>query len=340
MERLPTIKDIAIELGVSISTVSRALRGQPDVNAETRKAVLELSERLDYQPNKAALSLLKKNTSTIGVVVPNLDYFFATAIGGIDEAALEAGYTVMVCQSNESYGREMINIKRLLESRVDGFIISVSSETIVTDHFKKIQDKGMPLVFFDRDAPDLKAPKILLNNFEGGYKATRHLIEKGYSKIAFLGGPEKMSISRQRYEGYKAALQEAGIKLNPKWVEHGDFNQDFAYVNTEELLKAKHKPDAIFAMSDRLAIGAMECIKKFGLKMPDDIGLIGFNNEPISKLLSPTISTIDQPAFEMGKKAARMFIQLINNRDMQPEDITLTPRLIARQSSNRGANKN
>ena len=117
-----------------------------------------------------------------------------------------------------------------------------------------------------------------------------------------MGGPEKMSISRQRYDGYKAALAEAGIKFNPKLVEHGDFNQDFAYVNTEELLKAKHKPDAIFAMSDRLAVGAMECIKKFSLKMPDDIGLIGFNNEPITKLLSPSISTIDQPAFEMGKK--------------------------------------
>lgn len=331
MERLPTIKDIAIELGVSISTVSRALRGQPDVNALTRKAVLELSERLDYQPNKAALSLLKKNTLTIGVVVPNLDYFFATAIGGIDEAALEAGYTVMVCQSNESYGREMINIKRMLESRVDGFIISVSSETIITDHFKRIEDKGIPMVFFDRDANELQAPKILLDNFEGGYKATMHLIEKGYSKIAFLGGPEKMSISQQRFEGYKSALAEAGIKFNTKFVEHGDFNQDFAYFNTEELLKAKNKPDAIFAMSDRLAVGAMECIKKFGLKMPNDIGLIGFNNEPITKLLSPSISTIDQPAFEMGKKAARMFIQLVNNNDLKPEDVVLTPRLVVRE---------
>ena len=216
----------------------------------------------------------------------------------------------------------------MLESRVDGFIISVSSETIITDHFKRIEDKGIPMVFFDRDANELQAPKILLDNFEGGYKATMHLIEKGYSKIAFLGGPEKMSISQQRFEGYKAALAEAGIKFNTKFVEHGDFNQDFAYFNTEELLKAKNKPDAIFAMSDRLAVGAMECIKKFGLKMPNDIGLIGFNNEPITKLLSPSISTIDQPAFEMGKKAARMFIQLVNNRDLQPEDVVLTPRLV------------
>ncbi|MBW0178505.1 LacI family DNA-binding transcriptional regulator [Sediminibacterium sp.] len=336
MERLLTIKDIAIELGISISTVSRALRGQPDVNAETRKAVVDLAEKLDYQPNKAALSLLNKHTNTIGVLVPNLDYFFATAIKGIDEAALEAGYTVMVCQSNESYGKELINTKRLLESRVDGFIISVSSDTKIVDHFKKIQDKGIPMVFFDRDVNELQAPKILLNNFEGGYIATKHLINKGYSKIAFLGGPERMSISNQRFEGYKSALKEAGIKFNVKFVEHGDFNQEYAYVNTNELLRAKQKPDAIFAMSDRLAIGAMQSIKKHGLRIPDDIGLIGFNNEPITNLLSPSISTIDQPAFEMGKTAARLFIEMMNNDSTASSDnIVLKPKLIVRESTMR-----
>lgn len=339
MDRLPTIKDIALELGVSISTVSRALRGQIDVNAETRKRVLELAEKLDYQPNTAALSLLKKHTSTIGVLVPNLDYFFSTAIKGIDEAALEAGYTVMVCQSNESYGKELINTKRLLESRVDGFIISPSSDTKLTDHFKRIQDKGIPMVFFDRDINGLKAPKILLDNFEGGYMATKHLIDKGYSKIAYLGGPEKMLMSNQRFEGYKTALKEAGIKFNSKFVEHGDFNQDFAYFNTEELLKFKNRPDAIFAMSDRLALGALLCIRKFGLRIPEDIGLIGFNNEPITTLLSPTVSTIDQPAFEMGKLATRMFIQMINNKDFSPENIILKPKLIERESTQKSFEK-
>lgn len=336
MERQPTIKDIAIELGVSISTVSRALRNQPDVNPATRKAVLELSEKLDYQPNKAALSLLKKHTSTIGVLVPNLDYFIATAVKGIDEAALEAGYTIMVCQSNESYGKELINTRRLLESRVDGFIVSISSDTKITDHFKKIEAKGIPLVFFDRDITDIKSPKILLNNFEGGYLATKHLIENGYSKIAFLGGPEKMKISNQRLDGYKAALTEAGIKFNPKFVEHGEFNQDYAFVNTEELLNAKNKPDAIFAMSDRLALGAMQSIKKRGLRMPDDIGLIGFNNEPITSLLTPTLSTIDQPAYEMGKAATRLFIEMLNGDNPGADNsIILRPKLIVRESTSR-----
>lgn len=334
MEHLPTIKDIAYELGISISTVSRALRGQPDVKPQTRKAVLELSEKLDYQPNKAALSLLKRHTSTIGVLVPNFDYFFSMAIKGIDEAALEAGYTVIVCQSNESYGKELINTKRLLECQVDGFIISVSSDTKIFDHFKKIQDKGIPMVFFDRDLRDLQAPKILLNNFQGGYLATEHLVNKGYSKIAFLGGPEKMSISNQRFEGYKSALKEAGIKFNSKFVEHGDFSQDYAYVNTKELLKAKQKPDAIFAMSDRLAIGAFLAIKQYGLTIPRDIGLIGFNNEPITQLLTPSISTVDQPAFEMGKTAARLFIEMANNnRVTTTTNIILKPKLVVREST-------
>ena len=336
MERLPTIKDIALELGISISTVSRALRGQPDVNPETRKAVMALSEKLDYQPNTAALSLLKKHTSTIGVLVPNLDHFFSTAIRGIDEAALEAGYTVMVCQSGESYGKELINAKRLLESRVDGFIISVSSDTKIFDHFKRIQDKHIPIVFFDRDVHDLQAPKVLLNNYEGGYIATKHLAGQGYSKIAYLGGPERMSISNQRFDGYKAALQEAGIRFNPKLVEHGEFNQEYAFVNTEELLRAKQKPDAIFAMSDRLAIGAMLAIKKHGLRIGEDIGLIGFNNEPVTGLLSPSISTIDQPVFDMGKTAARLFVEMLNNKGaVTNETVLMKPKLIARESSRR-----
>ena len=336
MKRLPTIKDIAIELGVSISTVSRALRGQPDVNPDTRKAVLEISEKMDYQSDEAALSLLNKNTNTIGVIVPNLGYFFSTAIQGIDEAALEAGHTVMVCQSMESYGREIINTKRLLESRVDGFIVSVCSDTKITDHIKRIQDKGIPLVFFDRDIKDFPSPRILLNNFEGGFIATRHLIDNGYKKIAFLGGPEKMSISNQRFEGYKSALMEAGLELNVKFVANGDFDQEYAFLSTEELLRGNQRPDAIFAMSDRLAMGAMRSIKKQGLTMPDQIGLIGFNNEPATGLFTPSISTIDQPAFEMGKIATRVFIEMVNNNNLATENtIILRPRLIARESTAR-----
>src|SRR5690349_13843044 len=212
MDKPATIKDIARTLNISISTVSRAMRNAPDVNADTKRAVMALSEELNYQPNKLALSLKQKQTHSIGVIVPNLDYVLSTMVKGIDEVALEAGYTVMVCQSNESFGREIVNTRRLLDSLVDGFIISVSSETKVFDHFKKIQEKQMPLVTFDRTPADLKVPCVRLDNMEGGFIATEHLIEQGYKRIAILAGPKNLGISNSRLEGYINALKKYKMK--------------------------------------------------------------------------------------------------------------------------------
>ena len=341
MNKPATIKDIAKQLNVSISTVSRAMRNAPDVNIETRKAVMALSEELKYQPNKLALSLKQKQTHTIGVIVPNLDYVLATMVKGIDEVALEAGYTVMVCQSNESFGREIVNTRRLLDSLVDGFIISVSSETKVFDHFKKIQDKQMPLVMFDRAPADLKAPCVRLDNMEGGYIATEHLIEQGYKRIAILAGPKNLGISNTRLEGYINALKKYKIKPDPNLIIHCDFNQHYAYLATQELLEMKKRPDAIFTISDRMAIGAMLAIKEKGLRMPHDIGLVGFNNEPVVNLVTPGISSVDQPAIELGKMAAKLFIQTVHdNGDMSTVEEILKPKLIIRESSQKILPKN
>lgn len=341
MNKPATIKDIARKLNVSVSTVSRAMRNAPDVNIETRKAVMALSEELKYQPNKLALSLKQKQTHTIGVIVPNLDYVLATMVRGIDEVALEAGYTVMVCQSNESFGREIVNTRRLLDSLVDGFIISVSSETKVFDHFRKIQEKQMPMVIFDRVTPDLKAPSVMLDNMDGGYQATEHLIEQGYKRIAILAGPKNLGISNSRLEGYLSALKKYKIKPDPNLIIHCDFNQHYAYLATQELLSMKKRPDAIFTISDRMAIGASLAIKEKGLKMPQDIGLVGFNNEPVVNLVTPGISSVDQPAFELGKMAAKLFIQTVhNNDDMNIVEEILKPKLQIRESSQRILSKN
>jgi DNA-binding LacI/PurR family transcriptional regulator len=336
MSKPPTIKDIARKLNISISTVSRALRNASDVNIETKKAILALSEELNYQPNQLAISLRKKQTHTIGVIVPNLDFVLATMVKGIDEVALEAGYTVMVCQSNESFGREIVNTKRLLESLVDGFIVSVSSETKIFDHFKKIQEKEIPMVVFDRITPELKSPSVRIDNEDGGFQATEHLIEQGYSRIAILAGPKNLGISNDRLKGYLNALKKYKIKTDPNLIMHCDFNQDYAFFATEELLALKKRPDAIFAISDRMAIGAMQAIKKKGLKMPEEIGLVGFNNEPITGLVSPEISSVSQPSFELGKAAAKLFIESMHNpENMDHEEIILKPKLIIRASSNR-----
>lgn len=335
MSRQATIKDIARKLQVSTSTVSRALRNAQDVNLETRKAVLQLAEELRYQPSKLALSLKQNQTHTIGVLVPNLDFMLATMVKGIDEVALEAGYTVMVCQSNESFGREIVNTRRLMESLVDGFIISVSSETKTFEHINKIKDQQLPMVVFDRVTNQLVAPSVEIDNRDGGQQATEHLLQQGYKRIAILAGPRNLSISNDRLEGYLAALKKAKIKPRPEHVVHCDFNQEYACRATLELLASRQRPDAIFAISDRMAIGAMLAIKEKGLQMPRDIGLVGFNNEPVTSLVTPAISSVDQPAFELGKTAAKLFIERMHNENMDDVRVVLKPRLVVRQSSQR-----
>jgi DNA-binding LacI/PurR family transcriptional regulator len=341
MNKPATIKDIAQKLNISISTVSRALRNAPDVNSETKQAVIGLSEALNYQPNRLALSLRQKQTHTIGVIVPNLDYVLSTMVRGIDEVALEAGYTVMVCQSNESFGREILNTRRLLDSLVDGFIVSVSSETKIVDHFKKVQARGLPMVVFDRVTPDLVAPSVRLDNEEGGFLATEHLLEQGYKRIAILAGPVNLGVSNSRLDGYLKALKRHGIRRDNKLIIYCDFNQDYAFYATQELLAMKNRPDAIFTISDRMAIGAMLAIKQKGLNMPHDIGLVGFNNEPVVSLVTPRISSVDMPSFELGKVAAKLFIETMhNNEDMSGVEEVLKPKLFVRESSLRLPPKN
>lgn len=336
MEKPATIKDIAKQLNISISTVSRALRDAPDINRNTKSAVKRLADELNYQPNKLALSLRQKQTHTIGVIVPNLDYVLSTMVKGIDEVALEAGYTVMACQSNESFGREIVNTKRLLDSLVDGFIISVSSETKSFEHFKKIQERKIPLVLFDRLAADLTAPSVKLDNENGGFIATEHLIEQGYKRIAILAGPKNLGISNQRMEGYLSALKKYKLKKDPRLIVHCDFNQEYAYQATKELLSMRERPDAIFTISDRMAIGALLAIKEKGLAIPHEIGLVGFNNEPITSLVTPQITSVDMPAFEIGKAAAKLFIEVMHHPEkLVMEEQILKPKLFVRQSSSK-----
>jgi LacI family transcriptional regulator len=238
------------------------------VSPKTKEAVLALAEQIDYQPNRLALSFQQNQTHTIGVLVPNLDYVTSSMIRGIDEAALEAGYTVMVCQSNESFGREIVNTKRLMDSLVDGFLVCVSSETKIFDHIKKIIDKRLPTVVFDRICPDLAAPRVIIDNADGGFQATEHLIQQGYKRIAVLAGPKNLTISNLRLEGYISALKKHGRRFDPELLVHCDFDQRYAYNATLNLLSKKQRPDAIFAISDRMIIGAMLAVKEKGLKVP------------------------------------------------------------------------
>jgi LacI family transcriptional regulator len=222
---------------------------------------------------------------------------------------------------------------------VDGFLVCVSSETKTFEHIKKITDKNLPMIVFDRICPDLTAPRVIIDNADGGYQATEHLIEQGYQRIAILAGPRNLTISNLRLEGYLAALKKYKRKQDPQYIVHCDFNQQYAYNATLDLLSKKGRPDAIFTISDRMAIGAMLAIKEKGLNMPKDIGLVGFNNEPVTTLVTPCISSVDQPAFELGKTAAKLFIERVHNENMDDVEVILKPRLVIRESSLRTSKK-
>lgn len=337
MVKPATIKDIAKTLNVAASTVSRALRGQSGVSEATRKLILEVAAQLDYQPNKVALSLLSKHTSTIGVIVPNLDYLLSTAVRGIDEVALNNGYALMVCPSNESFERECKNVNRLQESRVDGYIISATTHSYENNHLKRLIEKGIPVVFFDRDYSELVASKVLLDNEHGGFLATEHLIQQGCSSIAFIGGSKEMVVSKKRMEGYVKALQQYHIPFDEELVFHGEFTREHGYLTTLEILKKKKKKvDGIFAISDRIAIGVMLAIKDKGLSMPQDMALVGFNNDPVADLVSPGLSSVDQPAYKMGKVAAELFFEMLKEGEhFSPKEVVIKPKLIVRESSRR-----
>lgn len=330
-----TIRDIALKLNISISTVSRALRDQPEINIRTKTAVLEMAKKLNYEPNVVAQNLRTNKTNTIGVVVPDLvTHFFSSNISGIQEAASKLGYNVMICQSNESYENEVKNINILAASRVDGLLVSLSQETNTYDHLQKIYDKDIPLVLFDRVWDDLNVSKVIVDDEEGAFQATEHLIFQGRKNIAFISGPKELSISRNRLQGYLRALRAHNMQPREDLICYSNLQKESIVEQTQYLLNLESPPDAIFTINDLAAINAMIYIKSTGRKIPEDIALVGFSNAPVSALVEPSITTVDQPAHEMGKIAARHLLDQIKNPDtFEPKSIILKTKLIIRNSS-------
>lgn len=333
-----TIKDIAHQLKVSVSTVSRALRGSADINAETKKAVLALASELDYQPNSIALSLVKSRTNILGVIIPDIAIqFFASAISGIQEVASAAGYNVMICQSNESIQTETNNIQALLASRVAGLIVSVSGDTTCADHFRVLEKKGVPLILFDRVIDDIDVSKVIADDYEGAFKAVEHLIAVGCKRIAHLAGPEKLRITANRRNGYLDALAKHQIPVDESLIQYVDFDRQRTIEATTRWLQSGNRPDGIFAISDRVAIGAMLAIKAAGLRIPDDVALVGFGNETTSSILDPALTTVMQYPVEMGRIAARLFLKQIDADpdEYTPQTTVLKTKLLVNKSSDR-----
>lgn len=331
-----TIKDIAQRLNISPSTVSRALRNHPDIKPETKEMVISLAKELDYHPNSIAQSLQKRKTTTIGVIVPEIKHhFFSSVISGIEDVAYESGYTIMVCQSNENYEREEINIHALLSNRVAGLLISISQTTKNNDHFLMLQRRDIPFVFFDRVDKNVNTSSVVVDDFDGAFKAVEHLILSGYRRIAHLAGPEYISISHDRFKGYLTALRKYNFPIEEELIIHSGFNEEDGVIGLQRLLKLEKLPDAIFAVNDPVAIGAFMQIKENGLKIPGDIALVGFSDNPIASLIDPPLTTVAQPKYEIGQLAAKLLLEQIENNQSQigPKVEILKTQLIVRKST-------
>jgi LacI family transcriptional regulator len=333
-----TIKDIARILGISPSTVSRALKDHPDINSETKKAVNELAGKLKYQPNAVALSLKNSRSNTIGIIIPEIvHYFFSSVISGIEDVASQKGYTVIICQSNESFTREVANAKALLSHRVDGILISISKETQTYDHFNNLQEGGIPLVFFDRVAPGINADQVINDDVEAAYRATRHLIESGCKRIAHFAGPQNLLIGQNRLQGYLDAYNEAGLPIDQQLIIEVDTFEK-ARNAVGRLFDTGVVFDGIFAVNDMTAIGAMQTIQKRGIKVPEQVAIVGFSDGYLSGITDPHLSSVDQHGYEMGTIAAEMLFHRIlsNEEEYEPEVKVLNADLIVRGSSVRG----
>lgn len=337
MSEKATIYDIAQELNISAATVSRALNDNPKISETTRKQVKEAATRLNYKQNKLALALRSGKSNNIGVIVPRIDSnFFGSVIRGIEEALYPHKYNVIICQTHEDEKREIENINTLINAQVDGVLISVSNsenEKVI----RRVLEKKVPVIFFDRKKNIEGISSVTIDDYGAAYAATKHLIEEKSSKIAYLSGDRSLEIYENRFNGYRQALKDNGIAYNDEYVIQTKSNVDAGKAAARQLLKLKDRPDAIFSSSDFAALGAIQELKAEGIRIPEDFCVVGFGNEPFTRFMELSISTVDQCAMEMGKIAAEVFLEQLNNNDTfkVEKKVVLKPELIIRESSTR-----
>lgn len=337
MKKKTTIYDIAKELNITVSTVSRALSGFPAISDATRKAVVDMARKLNYSPNRLASALKSGKTHIIGVIVPSVQaHFFASIIHCIEDGLKDSGYRVIIYQSNESVENEINGVRTLLEAQVDGIMASMSLETENVDHFAEIIKQNKPLILFDRVNADLKAPTITLDDFRAGYIATKHLIDSGYKKIAFVTTIHQIKTFNDRLQGYKAALADNDLPLIADHIILGGLSIKDGRFGAGKLMRSRNKPDAIVAGDDFTALGVIKKLKEID-ETPPEVGVIGFANEAFSAYITPNLSTIDQHAPQMGKECAKMFLKMINQQNpyTNMEHIVLDPTVVERESTNR-----
>ena len=331
-----TIYDIAKELNVSPSTISRALKDHHSIGKEMIETVKKLAKKRGYRPNSIAASLRKNKTNTIGVIVPWINRpFISSLISGIEEVASKSGYNVIISQSHDSYKNEVVISKSMYDSRIGGLIISLAMETINYEHFHQFKENKIPIVFVDRVSYELHSDKVVIDNFAAGFKATEHLIEQGCKRIAHLGGAQHRNVYHDRKKGYLEALNHYNLPIDENIILLGDvLSSEEGVKMTNYLLDLETPPDGIFTSNDTSAVSAIQVAKSRGVNVPDELAVIGFNNDPISLIVDPPLSTIDHPAVDMGKIAAQQVLtQKEHTEIVSSEVITLKTELIVRASS-------
>jgi len=331
-----TIHDIAKKLDISASTVSRALNDNPLISESTRKKIKDTAAEMGYRPNVMAANFRTRRTNTIGVIVPLINrHFFSSVISGIEEIAYKQGFTVVVSQSNDNFEKESTIAHTFFANRVDGLILSIGMETQSFDHLRLFSDRNIPLVFFDRVVDEIPSHKIVVDDMGGGYRATRHLIEQGKTRIAHIGGPLNLKIYKQREDGYRKAIEDAGLKTRDEHILHNNLTRKDGMNAIKKLLESSCRPDAVFCANDTTALSSIIFLKQNNIRVPEDIAIVGFSNEPYSELVTPSVTTMQQPGFEMGQKAAELIIGQINSKEEESkyETITMVTELIVRDSS-------
>ena len=332
-----TIQDLADELKLTTATVSRALNNHPRISESTRKSVMALAEKMNYRRNRIASSLRSGKTHTIGVIIPSAQInFFGSVVHGIESIANSNGYNILLYQSNESTEYEQKAIETFMDVRVDGVLASIAKDTQDLSHYIELKKKGIPLVFFDRTKDMINIPSVIVDDYKGAYIATEHLLQQGYSRIAHITGQLHLKIFKDRLNGYKAALHATGVPIDEALIYNGNVSIQAGKDAMDYYMNLENPPDGIFAVEDFTALGVIKAAKEKGIKIPEQLGVIGFANESFDEHITPSLSSIDQQTVQMGREAFKLLLELIYNKeehDLKTTNIMLEPVACFRQSS-------
>ncbi|WP_200977345.1 LacI family DNA-binding transcriptional regulator [Echinicola sp. 20G] len=333
-----TIHDIASKLGITASTVSRALNNHPRISDATKKLVQKAAKEVNYQPNNIAAALRNGKSKLIGIVVPTANRnFFSSVVRGIEEIANQLNYKVIISQSYENFEKETQTVDALLSARVDGIIMSIGKNTDDFEHLERVIEKGIPLVLFDRITEEVEVNQVVIDDYIGAYKSVEHLIENGYTKIAHFTNPRKINIYSERLRGYTDALKDNGIQFNQDLIIESNMQLEDGQQSTLKMLDDGIDFDAIFSSSDYAAMGALQVLKDKGISVPEEVGIAGFGNEPFTSFTTPSLTSVDQVSIPMGNVAAELFFELLkaDPKKFIPQKTVLKPELIIRGSSTR-----